>query len=63
MRSSGTSCSSEERQHSIIERIGSRDRMLAVIELHDGDLAVRIDKSLLVNPANALERANVVGIL
>lgn len=29
--------------------------MLGVIELHDGDLAVRINQSLLVNPAIALE--------
>jgi hypothetical protein len=30
----------EERQHTIVEQIGGRDRRLAIIELGEGDLGV-----------------------
>jgi hypothetical protein len=37
--------------------------VFAVIELDQCNLAVAINKGLLVNPANSLDIANVVGVL
>ena len=44
----------EERQHTVIEQIGCRDRRLAVVELGKADLGVGIDEGLLVDASNAL---------
>jgi len=35
----------EERQHTVIEQIGGRDRCLAIVELGKGDLGVGVDRS------------------
>ena len=53
----------EERQHPVVEQIGSRDRRLGGVELGRSPLGVGIDEGLLVNPADALERADVEGVL
>jgi hypothetical protein len=34
----------EERQHTVIEKIGGRDRCLAIVELGKGDLGVGVNK-------------------
>lgn len=64
MRSNGTPCSSKNRQqHAVVEHVGRRDRVLAIVELGKGRLAVRIDEALLVDAPDALEVAHVVGVL
>jgi len=35
----------EERQHTVVEQIGGRDRRLAIVELGKGDLRVGVDES------------------
>src|SRR5205823_12973569 len=52
-----------ERHHPLVEDLGGGDRGLAVIELGDGHLGVGIDKGLLINPPDALQRADVEGVL
>jgi hypothetical protein len=53
----------EERQHPVIEGVGGGQRVLAVVELADGDPRVSVDEGLLVDTPDALERADVEGIL
>ena len=53
----------EERQHPVIEHVGCRDRVLAVVELGKGELAVGVDEGLLVDAPDALQVADVVGVL
>jgi hypothetical protein len=38
----------EERQHTVIEQIGGRDRRLAIVEFGEGDLGVGVDEGLLI---------------
>src|SRR5437660_12572672 len=52
-----------ERHHPIVEDLGGGDWRLAVIELGEGHLGVGIDKGLLINPPDALQRAHVEGVL
>src|SRR5262249_47662583 len=49
----------EERQHTVIEQIGRRDRRLAVVELGKADLGVGVDEGLLVDASNTLQVADV----
>src|SRR5262249_17189083 len=51
----------EERQHTVIEQIGRRDRRLAVVELGKADLGVGVDEGLLVDASNTLQVADVEG--
>jgi hypothetical protein len=44
----------EERDDPVVEEVGRRQRRLRVVELRDGDLAVRVDERLLVDPPHAL---------
>jgi len=53
----------EERQYPIVQQIRSDQRILAIIELHEGQLRISVQKGLLVDAADALDRAHVVGIL
>src|SRR3990170_5901772 len=53
----------EQRDYAIIEQLRRGDRRLAVIQLGAGQLAVGVDKGLLVNSPHALHIANVEGIL
>jgi hypothetical protein len=53
----------EERQHPIIQQLGGRDRRHPIIELRKAHLAIRIDEGLLVDAPDALERADVEGVL
>ena len=52
-----------ERHHPVIEDLGGGDRRLAVIQLGEGDLGVGIDKGLLINPPDALQRSDLKGVL
>src|SRR5262249_49772317 len=52
-----------ERHHPVVEDLGRGDRRLAVIELDEGHLGVGVDDRLLIDPAHALERADVEGVL
>ena len=52
-----------ERQHPVVQKVGGGDRRLAVIELGEADLGVGVDEGLLIDAANALQRADVEGVL
>ena len=52
-----------ERHHPVIEDFGRGDRGLAVIQLGKGDLGVGVDKGLLIDPPDALQRADIEGVL
>src|SRR6478609_7005739 len=53
----------EQRQHPIVEQIRGRDRRLAIIKLGASDLGMGIDERLLVDPADALQIADIERIL
>jgi len=53
----------EERNDPVIEHVGGGDRGLAIVELGKGDLAVGVDERLLVDPADALQRADIECVL
>lgn len=53
----------EEGHHPVVQQIGRGEWGLGVAELGEGDLAVGVHEGLLVNPAHALERADVKGVL
>src|SRR5437764_11832393 len=64
IRSSGTPCSSKNgRTQSLSMSVGRGERILAVLQLHESELAVAVDERLLVDAANAFEVADVVSIL
>ena len=52
-----------ERHHPVVEDLGRGDRGLAVIELGEGDLGVGVDEGLLIDPPDALQRADIEGVL
>ena len=53
----------EERHHPVVEQVGGGDRGLAVVELGEGHLGVGVDEGLLVDPPDALQRADIEGVL
>ena len=53
----------EEWQYAVIQKIGRRDRCLAIIELGEGNLGVGVDEGLLVDPPHALQIADVERVL
>ena len=53
----------EQRQHPIVEQIRGRDRRLAIIKLGASDLGMGIDERLLVDPADALQIADIERVL
>ena len=52
-----------ERDHPVVEQIGGGDRRLAVVELGEADLGVGVDEGLLVDAADALQRADIERVL
>ena len=52
-----------ERQHPVVQDIGSDRSILAVIRLGEADLGVSVDKSPLVDMPNALDVADIIGVL
>jgi hypothetical protein len=53
----------EERQHTVIEQIGRRDRRFAIVEFGKADLGVGVDEGLLVDASNTLQIADIEGVL
>src|SRR6185369_401459 len=53
----------EKRQHAIIEEVRRRNRRLFGVQLGKRDFAVRVDERLLVDAADALEGADIEGVL
>ncbi len=53
----------EEGHDPIIQEIGRGDRRLAIIEFSESDFRIGINKSLLIDAANALHDADVEGVL
>ena len=49
--------------NAVIEEVGGHQGVLAVVELDQGHLGVGVNEGLLVDTADALERAHVVCIL
>src|SRR6516165_9002631 len=52
-----------KRHHPIIEDFGRGDRSLAIVQLGKGDLGVGVDEGLLIDPADALQRSDIEGVL
>jgi hypothetical protein len=52
-----------ERHDPVVEQFGCGDRRLAVVELGKGDLGVGVDEGLLIDPPDALQRADIEGVL
>src|ERR1700730_2156402 len=53
----------EEGDHAVVQKIGRRDRRLAIIELGASNLDIGVDKGLLVDTADAFQRAHIEGVL
>ena len=53
----------EERQHPVVEQFRRGDGRLAIVELGASDLGIGIDEGLLVDPADALQIADIERIL
>ena len=53
----------EPGNHPVIEQIGGNQRILAVVEFDEGDIAVSVDDDLLVDASGAFDLPNIVGIL
>ena len=51
------------RQHPIIEQIGRGDRRFSRVELGGSPLRIGVDEGLLVNPADAFDRAYLERVL
>ena len=52
-----------KRHHPIIEDLGRGDRGLAIVEFGKGDFGVGVDKGLLIDPPDALQRTDIEGVL
>src|ERR1700724_758850 len=53
----------EEGDHAVVQKIGRRDRRLAIIELGASNLGIGVDKGLLVDTPDALQIANIERVL
>jgi hypothetical protein len=53
----------EEGDHAVIQKIGCRDRCLAIIELGASNLGVGVDERLLVDAPDPLQIADIERIL
>jgi hypothetical protein len=53
----------EERHYPIVQEISRGDWRLAVVECGERHLRISVDEGLLVDPPDALQRANVEGVL
>src|SRR5215472_14956659 len=52
-----------EWHHPVVEDLGGGDRCLAIIQFGERDLGIGVDHGLLIDPANALQGADIEGIL
>lgn len=53
----------EEGDDPVVEQLGRHQGILPVVQFDKGHFAVGIDTGLLVNPANTLDGAHIVGVL
>ena len=53
----------EEGDHAVIQKIGCRDRRLAIIELGASNLGVGVDERLLIDAPDPLQIADIERIL
>ena len=53
----------EEGDHAVVQKIGRRDRRLAIIELGASNLGVGVDEGLLVDAPDPLQIANIERVL
>ena len=53
----------EEGDHAVVQKIGRRDRCLAIIELGASHLGVGVDERLLVDAPDPLQIANIECVL
>ena len=53
----------EEGDHAIVQKVGRRDRRLAIIELGASNLGVSVDERLLVDAPDPLQIADIERIL
>src|ERR1700731_477475 len=53
----------EEGDHAVVQKIGRRDRRLAIIELGASNLGIGVDKGLLVDTPDPLQIANIERVL
>ncbi len=53
----------KEREHPIVQHVGRHQRILAIVQLRKRHLSIGVDEGLLINPANAFDSADVIGIL
>src|SRR6516162_4701040 len=52
-----------EWHHPVVEDLGGGDRCLAIIQFGERDLGIGVDHGLLIDPTNALQGADIEGIL
>src|ERR1700737_2512719 len=53
----------EEGDHAVVQKIGRRDRRLAIIELGASNLGIGVDKGLLGDTPDPLQIANIKRVL
>ena len=53
----------QERDHPVVQDVGRSQRRLARVELGETDLGIGVDHRLLVDAADALQRADIEGVL
>src|ERR1700730_13010380 len=53
----------EERDHAVVKQVGRHQRGFTVIELGECQFGVGVEKRLLIDPTDALERADIERIL
>ena len=53
----------EEGDHAIVQKVGCRDRRLAIIELGASNLGVGVDERLLIDAPDPLQVANIERVL
>ena len=52
-----------ERKHAVMQHVGRYQRILAIVQLGKGHFRVGVDEGLLVNASDALDGADLVGVL
>ncbi len=53
----------EQGDHAVVQKIGCRDRCLAIIELGARNLGIGVDEGLLVDAPDLLQIANIERVL
>src|SRR3954453_8115063 len=53
----------KERYDTIIQHVGRHQSIFAIVELGKSNFRVSVDKGLLIDPADTLDRADIVRVL